>query len=325
LLALTLGVIAHRLCAHPPQDFDASRRVDLICRKTRVANAGWIKLPQPNPPRFQIQNVETLGLEVAPSLDGGVLVSGDGSVAALWTSCAYQPAPNQSASVWRGLPIEIVKNVSDRLIRGEDPTPWRSLGATLEPISIAAARQLGLDDATLAAHAAPQPPIMSPTPGTGSAIDEPAAAGEGEEDEASVLMVTHVHHHTSAGADATLRGGDLLLSVDGKSIRSLSEAERATQQSTRVALDVVRDGKVRTVTAPTTAFDGLGTQHVLGWAGVLVQETPDAVRSQRAVPTATGGVYISYRFYGSPASRCAPQQGAPAVCTKRALRGRCTC
>jgi len=44
-----------------------------------------------------------------------------------------------------------------------------------------------------------------------------------------------------------------------------------------------------------------GTQEVLGWGGVLVQATPDAVRSQRVVPP--GGVYVSYRFHGSPASR----------------------
>ena len=50
------------------------RQVDLIARKTRVANCGWMKLPMPNPPRYQLHNVETLGLEMAPSLDGGVLV-----------------------------------------------------------------------------------------------------------------------------------------------------------------------------------------------------------------------------------------------------------
>ena len=38
------------------------------------------------------------------------------------------------------------------------------------------------------------------------------------------------------------------------------------------------------------------------WAGLLLQETPDAVRAQRSVP-AQGGVYASYRFYGSPSSR----------------------
>jgi S1-C subfamily serine protease len=145
------------------------------------------------------------------------------------------------------------------------PTPWRSLGATLEPISIAAARQLGLDDTTLAAHATPQPPVPPPTSGTRSndeAAAEAAAPGEngeeGEEGEASVLMVTHVHHHHASGSgdsaprggsggdSAALRGGDLLLSVDGVPIRSLYEAERATQRSESVALDVVRDGQVQT-------------------------------------------------------------------------------
>ena len=86
------------------EDIDASRRVDFVCRRTRVANSGWIKLPLPNPPRFQVYNAETLGLEVAPPVDGGVLASDDGTVAALWVSCAYQPAPNQIASVFRGLP-----------------------------------------------------------------------------------------------------------------------------------------------------------------------------------------------------------------------------
>ena len=52
----------------------------------------------------------------------------------------------------------------------------------------------------------------------------------------------------------------------------------------------------------TLALDGLGTQRVLGWAGLLLQETPDAVLQQRA-PPASGGVYASYRFFGSPSSR----------------------
>ena len=282
------------------ENFDAWRRVDLICRKTRVANVGWIKLPQPNPPQFQIQNVETIGLEVAPSLDGGVLASDDGTVAALWASCAYQPAPNQSAAIWRGLPIEIIKSVSDRLVRGEQPTPWRSLGATLEPISIAAARQLGIDDDTLVAHATPPQLSLGTAAREGSDGAAALSASDDEDGQPAVLMVTHVHQGYTSGRGA-LRGGDLLLSIDGTPIRSLYEAECATQRSESIKLDVMRDGKPESIVVTTTSFDGLGTRHVLGWAGVLVQETPDAVRSQRAVPPA--GVYISYRFYGSPASR----------------------
>ena len=41
---------------------------------------------------------------------------------------------------------------------------------------------------------------------------------------------------------------------------------------------------------------------MLGWAGLLLQESPDAVQQQRTLPP-QGGVYASYRFFGSPSSR----------------------
>ena len=40
------------------EEFDASRRVELVARKTKVANSGWIKLPLPNPPRYQVRPSE---------------------------------------------------------------------------------------------------------------------------------------------------------------------------------------------------------------------------------------------------------------------------
>ena len=91
------------------EEFDTSRRVDLVARKTRVANTGWIKLPLPNPPRYQLYNVETVGLEVAPSMDGGVIADNSGAVTALWASCAYQPSPNQVSQIFRGLPAHLAE------------------------------------------------------------------------------------------------------------------------------------------------------------------------------------------------------------------------
>ena len=40
-----------------------------------------------------------------------------------------------------------------------------------------------------------------------------------------------------------------------------------------VQLGVVRDGAPFAVTAPMLPSDGLGTTRVLGWAGLLLQET----------------------------------------------------
>ena len=66
-------------------------------------------------------------------------------------------------------------------------------------------------------------------------------------------------------------------------------------------LDVMRDGKPLTVDVETLSSDGLGTQRVVGFAGLLVQHVPDAVMAQRQV--APNGVYCAYRYYGSPSSR----------------------
>jgi len=258
-------------------DFDDSRPVDTVSRKTAVASFGWMKLPLPNPPRYQISNVEMIGLEVSPPLDGGVLIDETGGVSALWVSCAFQSAPNQSAQVFRGLPINLVKKAVDELTQSEQPESWRALGATLEPLSLATAQQLGLSAESRAAHAATKPKVGVP----------------------SVLLVTHVH--SLSPAVGKLHGGDLLCSIDGERVASLYDAEMAVQGRDAVALEVVRDGKPLTIECATQQCSGLGTQQVVGWAGLLLQPTPDAVAAQRAVPVR--GAYASYRFFGSPASR----------------------
>jgi len=94
----------------------------------------------------------------------------------------------------------------------------------------------------------------------------------------------------------------LLLAIDGAPIRSLYDAEAALQGKESVEVQLVREGVPRTQRCATLAHDGLGTQRVLGWAGLLLQETPEAVHQQRTLPP-TGGVYASYRFFGSPSSR----------------------
>ena len=69
-----------------------------------------------------------------------------------------------------------------------------------------------------------------------------------------MLAVTHVH----SGALSALRGGDLLLSVDGVPVRSLAEAEEAAQRDGSVQLGLLRDGAPIGIVAPTAEFDGLG-------------------------------------------------------------------
>ena len=219
------------------EEFDSSRPVDVVARATRIANSGWMKLPLPNPPRFQVANTETLGLEVSPAVDGGVLAD-EAGVTALWVSCVYQPAHNQIAQVFRGLPVAPVKPVADAVARGQTPPLWHSLGVSLEPLSLAAARLLGVQDEMLlevATEAADRPAGVhtdattvasvanAANAATTATATATATAATSADSRGCVLLVSHARSDALA-AGLPLRGGDLLLKVNGQPVCSLLQA-----------------------------------------------------------------------------------------------------
>ena len=93
----------------------------------------------------------------------------------------------------------------------------------------------------------------------------------------SVLLVTHVDVGAASGkfaeelSEAPIRGGDLLISIDGTPIRSLRQAEEAVQGREKVSVRLVRDGSTVDATCHTQSLDGRGTRSVIGWAGLLLQ------------------------------------------------------
>ena len=93
----------------------------------------------------------------------------------------------------------------------------------------------------------------------------------------SVLLVTHVDVGAASGkfaeelSEAPIRGGDLLISIDGTPIRSLRQAEEAVQGRETVSVRLVRDGSTVDATCHTQSLDGRGTRTVIGWAGLLLQ------------------------------------------------------
>ena len=62
-----------------------------------------------------------------------------------------------------------------------------------------------------------------------------------------------------------------------------------------------RDGREVTGRVDTVALDGLGIDRVVSWAGALLQAPHRELAVQRGV--GTGGVYVSFFNFGSPASR----------------------
>jgi S1-C subfamily serine protease len=104
-----------------------------------------------------------------------------------------------------------------------------------------------------------------------------------------------------AGAPAAslLEPGDLLLAIDGNVVNRFREVERAVQKP-QVAVTVWRDGAEKTLQMKTVALNGRDLDRVLIWAGATLQAPHRAMAAQRGI--APYGVFVSFFFYGSPAT-----------------------
>jgi pro-apoptotic serine protease NMA111 len=100
-------------------------------------------------------------------------------------------------------------------------------------------------------------------------------------------------------AAALLMPGDLLLAIDGKVVNRFREVERAVQKP-EVKVTVWREGAEKTLELNSVALDGRDIDRVLIWAGATLQAPHRAMAAQRGI--APYGVFVSFFFYGSPAT-----------------------
>jgi S1-C subfamily serine protease len=242
---------------------------ELVSRESRVSTAEAFQLPLTTPPRFREANLEVTLLTDSPTTVGGVLADKKGRVHAYWASFSTGVPPQ---SYFAAIGVERIEEILKPLREGR-PVGWRTLGAELRPITLADARSRGLSEAS-------------------------ARRLETHDSRRRVLAISRL----TAGMPSAgiLKPGDLLLAVDGKSIATFEEIERAGQQD-EVRLTLLRDGEEMTLPVPTTAVDGRGTDRALFWAGAVLQLPHSAINEQGGIePT---GVYVAWLWYGSPANR----------------------
>jgi S1-C subfamily serine protease len=102
-----------------------------------------------------------------------------------------------------------------------------------------------------------------------------------------------------SSAAALVQPGDLLLAIDGRVVNRFREVERAVQKPT-VSVTVWRDGAEKTFTMNSVALNGRDIDRVVIWAGATLQAPHRAMAAQRGI--APEGVFVSFFFYGSPAT-----------------------
>jgi serine protease Do len=120
----------------------------------------------------------------------------------------------------------------------------------------------------------------------------------------------------SPAAKAGLQPGDVIQTVDGKTIadpRELAVDVAAEKPGTDAALDIIRDGQAKRITASLTTLpadgqDGNPAEPSKGIGLALAPLSPD-MRSQFGLPGRTQGALVTSVLPGSPADEAGLQAG----------------
>jgi len=242
----------------------------LASQSTQVASIDALNFPLSRTLRFRDTNLETVQLVSGPTDFDGVLADARGRVLGMWSSFAFE-AGHATEQTNKGVPAVLVKEVL-ALARGE--RTLRSLETEFLQFPLASARRLGLPD-----ELARKLEVHDP-------------------ERRQVLQVVR----TVAGtpADALLKPGDLLLSIDGNTVNRFRVVEEATQGLV-ASVRIWREGEVLDLDIPTVELGSGGVERVVSWAGALLQPPHRAMAAQRGIePT---GVFVAFHAFGSPASR----------------------
>ena len=241
----------------------------ILSQKTQISSVDVVAFPLSRTLRFRDSNLEAVSLINPPTDYDGVLSDEKGNVLALWSSFAFE-SQRELEQVNRGMPAELVSEMIGVVANGR---PLYSFEAEFSVQSLAAARELGLPDEwvrRLEEHNPQRRQVLG--------IDRLVAGSP---------------------AAALLEPGDLLLAIDGKVVNRFREVERAVQ-SPDVKVSIWRDGSEKTLQMKTVALDGRDIDRVLIWAGATLQAPHRAMAAQRGI--APFGVFVSFFFYGSPAT-----------------------
>lgn len=241
----------------------------ILSERTQISSVDAVSFPLSRTLRFRDSNLEALSLINPPGDYDGVLADEKGNVLALWSSFAFE-SQRELEQVNRGIPAELVSEMIGVVAGGR---PLYSFEAEFNVQSLAGARELGLPDAWVRRFEEHNPQRRQVL-----GIDRLVAG--------------------SPAADL-LEPGDLVLAIDGKVVNRFREVERAVQNP-QVTVTVWRNGAEKALQLRTVALDGRDIDRVLIWAGATLQAPHRAMAAQRGI--APFGVFVSFFFYGSPAT-----------------------
>jgi S1-C subfamily serine protease len=242
----------------------------LLSQSSEVANVAPAAFPMSRTLRFRDTNLDVVTLVNGPGDFDGTIVDFQGRVLGMWASFAYQTGRDLT-QVNVGIQADVIVDMIDKLRADE---MLRSIEVEWAPMPLATARKINLPEDWVQRYEAHNPAKRE------------------------VLTVSTMVAGTPAAE--FFRSGDILLSIDGEVANTFREVERAAQRP-RLEVTVFRNGQEVTGSVDTVSLDGIGIERVVSWAGALLQAPHRELAVQRGV--GSGGVYVSFFNFGSPASR----------------------
>jgi S1-C subfamily serine protease len=241
----------------------------LVSQPTEIASIDAALFGLTRSFRFRDTNLDTISVVSAPADTDGVLADANGRIVALWSSFAYQSGRDLEQTN-KGVPADLVQELVTIVREGRS---LRSLEAELFPLPLSQARKLGLPEEVVQRLETHEP------------------------ERRQVLQVVRVV--AGSPAEKLLNVGDLILGIEGNTVTSFREVERAVQKES-VQLELWRDGAAHSLPVPTVALEGHDLDRVLVWGGALLQAPHRELAAQRGIERT--GVYVAYFAYGSPAT-----------------------
>ncbi|KAI8615684.1 trypsin-like cysteine/serine peptidase domain-containing protein [Chytriomyces sp. MP71] len=250
-----------------------------VCVETTVTDITSVMIPQNSTPRFRAINFDAITLDtpLAQQCSSGILSDANGQIQGLWLSFLGERNSNGGDVEYHmGVSFRIVtpilKSLQETAANNFMPAPVvRGLTAELTPVQMAQARHMGVTDEWI------------------------RKVEEANPHRRQLFIVRRLE--AEGKTSKYLKELDLILSIEGKTITRISEADVGVWPET-VEVVVLRGKKEMTVHVPTELLDGEGTSKVVVWAGAVFQEPHRAVLHQSN--TLPSRVYVSGRSKGSP-------------------------
>ena len=250
-----------------------NQNLRIVVAKTAVTDITTVSIPaNASAPRYRAINLDAVTVDTGLSgqCTNGVLIGEDGIVQALWLNYLGERSASRQRDIeyHLGSPTPSLLPIASSIQRGIIPN-LRILNMESYVVQMSQARIMGVSEEW---------------------IQKVAEANPSRHQLFVVRKVDCPPPSFTSKVNDGLQDGDIILTLDGRLITSVSELDIMYDKEVLDAL-VVRNGQEKRIQVPTVPTEDLETDHAVVFCGAVLQKPHHAVRQQ--ISKLHSEVYVS--------------------------------